>query len=93
MVITSAFALTIVPNLKAVQRVHVNIVDLVDTQKTGQRVEIFNSLDDLSSYTKETGKFFPKENAYAGGVLQFLLRQILDPGRSIRGTRRHRGGF
>jgi hypothetical protein len=73
---------------KAVQRVHVNIVDLVDTKKTGKPVKIFHSLHELSRYTKETGKFFPKENAYADGVLKFLLRQILFPGHSDRGTRR-----
>jgi len=55
--------------------VHVNLIDLVDT--SGRDVEIFPSLEDLSEYTIETGKFFPKESAYAGGVLKFLLREIL----------------
>jgi hypothetical protein len=53
----------------------VNIVDLVDT--SGQKVELFSSLDELREYTIDSGKFFPKESAYAGGVLKFLLREIL----------------
>jgi hypothetical protein len=42
----------------------------------------------LSEYTKKSRKFFAKENAHAGGVLKFLLRQILHPGRERVG----RGG-
>jgi len=53
----------------------VNLVDLVDT--SGRDVELFSSLDELREYTIENGKFFPKESAYAGGVLKFLLREIL----------------
>lgn len=52
-----------------------NLVDLVDT--SAPDVELFTCLDDLREYTKESGKFFPKESAYAGGVLKFLLREIL----------------
>ncbi|KAF2799198.1 hypothetical protein K505DRAFT_346036 [Melanomma pulvis-pyrius CBS 109.77] len=65
---------------RAVQKVHVNIVDLVDTR--GEQVEIFDSLEDLQDYTIETGKFFPKQSAYAGGVLKALLREILGERRS-----------
>jgi len=68
-----------------VKQTHVNIVDLVDTR--GQWVRVFDSVQDLSTYTKETGKYFPKENAYAGGVLRFLLRAILNPPDVVR-TRR-----
>jgi len=62
-----------------VKKTHVNIVDLLDTPNTGQCVRVFNSVQDLSVYTKDSGKYFPKENAYAGGVLKFLLREILNP--------------
>ncbi|KAK7177635.1 hypothetical protein PSPO01_16314, partial [Paraphaeosphaeria sporulosa] len=51
-----------------IKDVHVNLVDLVDT--SGRNVELFTCLDELSEYTIETGKFFPKESAYAGGVLK-----------------------
>jgi hypothetical protein len=61
--------------LQAVQKVHVNIVDLVDTR--GEKIELFDSLEELQDYTIETGKFFPKRSAYAGGVLKALLRKIL----------------
>lgn len=80
---------------QAVKRTHVNIVDLVDTDNTGEEVEIFRSLEKLREYTIDSGKYFPKENAYAGGVLKFLLREILNPwegrGRKFRGRGR-RGG-
>jgi len=63
----------------AVKNTHVNIVDLLDRRHTGQRVRVFDSVQELSNYTKDTEKYFPKENAYAGGVLKFLLREILNP--------------
>ncbi|RFU27814.1 hypothetical protein B7463_g8510, partial [Scytalidium lignicola] len=61
---------------KVVQRTHVNLVDLVDTPRTGAAVEVFSNLKQLQEYTKRTGKIFPKEDAYAGGLLKFLLREI-----------------
>ncbi|OAL46897.1 hypothetical protein IQ07DRAFT_614109 [Pyrenochaeta sp. DS3sAY3a] len=65
---------TILECKKEMKDIHVNLVDLVDT--SGRDVELFTCLDDLREYTKESGKFFPKESAYAGGVLKFLLREI-----------------
>lgn len=64
---------------EAVKATHVNIVDLVDTKATGEPVTVFVSEVDLSEYTITTGKFFPRENAYAGGLLRYLLRRILNP--------------
>ncbi|KAG1734508.1 hypothetical protein EDB19DRAFT_1639041 [Suillus lakei] len=64
---------------KAVKATHVNIVDLVDTKVTGKPVTLFDSEVDLSKYTITTGKFFPKDNACAGGLLRYLLRRILNP--------------
>lgn len=64
---------------EAVKATHVNIVDLVDTQTTGEPVTAFVSEVDLSKYTISTGKFFPKDNAYAGGLLRYLLRRIINP--------------
>ncbi len=61
---------------------YVNLVDLVDTGKTGRCVTQFPTLDELQDYTIATGKFFPKESAYAGGVLKFLLREILNKHKS-----------
>ena len=62
-------------NGQKIKRIHVNLVDLVDT--SGVQAELFCSLEELREYTIESGKFFPKESAYAGGILKFLLREIL----------------
>lgn len=53
-----------------------NLVDLVDTR--GERANVFSTLEDLRVYTIENEKYFPKESAYAGGVLKALLREILN---------------
>ncbi|KAI9776599.1 MAG: hypothetical protein M1839_009503 [Geoglossum umbratile] len=60
-----------------VKETHVNLVDLVERARSGKRVKVFPDLEELREYTISTGKFFPKENAYAGGVLKYLLREIL----------------
>ena len=52
-------------------------MDLVDQERTGCNTIQFESLEELQDYTITTGKFFPKESAYAGGVLKYLLREIL----------------
>ncbi|KPM37775.1 hypothetical protein AK830_g8804 [Neonectria ditissima] len=59
-----------------VQRTHVNLVDLTESPTTGNKVEIFPSVEALRSYTIETGKIFPRNEAHAGGLLKTLLRQI-----------------
>ncbi|KAF8879697.1 hypothetical protein BD779DRAFT_1122640 [Infundibulicybe gibba] len=66
---------------EAVRATHVNLVDLVELPRrdAGEKVQKYSSVQELSDYTKNTGKYFPKENAHAGGVLKFLLRQILNP--------------
>jgi hypothetical protein len=71
--------------------VHVNLVDLVDLANTGRAVRLFASLQELVNYTIEEGKYFPKESAYAGGVLKYLLREILNPHFTQRGRGRGRG--
>jgi hypothetical protein len=55
----------------------VNLVDLVDRHNSGGEVIQFTTLQELQDYTIANGKFFPKGSAYAGGVLKFLLREIL----------------
>ncbi|KII91996.1 hypothetical protein PLICRDRAFT_133287 [Plicaturopsis crispa FD-325 SS-3] len=77
---------------KAVMDTHVNIVDLLEAPLTGKPIMIFSSEQKLSHYTRNTpGKKFPKEEAYAGGLLKHLLRQIDEPKRGIgyrEGSRR-----
>ncbi|KAG9238508.1 hypothetical protein BJ875DRAFT_502020 [Amylocarpus encephaloides] len=60
-----------------VRQTHVNLVDLVDTPRTGASVRVFPNLEKLRDYTSKNEKYFPKEDAYAGGLLRFLLREIL----------------
>ncbi|KIK40425.1 hypothetical protein CY34DRAFT_269467 [Suillus luteus UH-Slu-Lm8-n1] len=58
---------------------HVNLVDLVDSARTGKPVKLFASLGELTAHTLNSGKFFPKQNAYQGGLLKELLREIINP--------------
>jgi len=67
-------------------RTHVNLVDLV-TNDPG-RARVFESEKQLSAYTRLNERFFPKENAYAGELLRYLLRHILNPDAERRGTQR-----
>ncbi|ODH12931.1 hypothetical protein ACO22_07772 [Paracoccidioides brasiliensis] len=60
---------------KEIKGVHVNLVDLVDNT-TRQQARLFASVDELRAYTINNSKYFPKESAYAGGVLKYLLREI-----------------
>ncbi|KAF8682800.1 hypothetical protein RHS04_02058 [Rhizoctonia solani] len=62
-----------------IRSMYVNIVDLVDVPITLSFVKHFKSEMALSTYTKCHGKYFPLENAYAGGLLKFLLRRIRVP--------------
>ncbi|KAM6490686.1 hypothetical protein JOM56_014029 [Amanita muscaria] len=66
-----------IPKCKAViDSTHVNLVDFIDTHITGKPIKKFATEKELRTYTKETGKIFPKESAKENGVLQYLLRKI-----------------
>lgn len=69
---------------------HVNLCDLLDTTRQGTEVHIFASEAELREYTKRTGKIFPREEAYAGGLLKYLLREISG---TYQGNRGRRVGF
>lgn len=64
---------------------HVNLSDLLDTTRQGTRVHVFASEEELRVYTKRTGRIFPKEEAYAGGLLKYLLREIFGTYHGKRG--------
>ena len=66
---------------------HVNLSDLLDTTLQGTRVHVFASEEQLREYTVETGRIFPKEDAYAGGLLKYLLRQIFGTYHGQRGQK------
>lgn len=61
---------------QALAKVHVNLVDLVDSRRTGKEVKQFASQKALREYTIETGKIFPKSAAKKDGFLKALLREI-----------------
>ncbi|EIW80425.1 hypothetical protein CONPUDRAFT_105427 [Coniophora puteana RWD-64-598 SS2] len=64
---------------ESIRLTFVNLVDLVDIQRTGKSVQRFNSEVALSTYTKAEEKYFPRENAYQSGLLRYLLRHITSP--------------
>lgn len=64
---------------------HINLSDLLDTTRQGTRVHVFASEEELRVYTKRTGRIFPKEEAYAGGLLKYLLREIFGTYHGKRG--------
>lgn len=61
---------------KAMIQTHVNLCDLLDTTRQCSKVQVFASEEDLRKYTLETGLVFPRVEAYAGGLLKYLLREI-----------------
>lgn len=67
-----------------VKSTFVNIVDLTDVPSTGQSATIFDTEMELSVYTKATGKIFPLDEAIAGGLLRYLLRNIMNPSAAPR---------
>ena len=66
---------------------HINLSDLLDTTRQGTRVHVFASEEELREYTRETGRIFPKEDAYAGGLLKYLLREIFGTYHGQRGKK------
>jgi hypothetical protein len=77
--------------MQIVTTTHVNLVDLVRNSGTAR---IFSTVEELSAYTRSTGKIFPSEMAHAGELLRYLLRQIMDPSKDSRrgsGRRGQRG--
>ncbi|KAH0828911.1 hypothetical protein J3R83DRAFT_2330 [Lanmaoa asiatica] len=84
-------------NIEECQRLvwdaHVNIVDLLETARTGQPVRKFANLEELRAYTMRTGRFIYKESAYKGGLLKDLLREIINPyfGRRRNGSSKKKG--
>ncbi|KAI9001215.1 hypothetical protein BD414DRAFT_474009 [Trametes punicea] len=80
----SALGMKVVPNdVKSCQRkvkaTHVNIVDFIEAPLSGKPIRTFNTELELSKYTRETKKFFPRYDVNAGSLLRSLLRQIMNP--------------
>jgi hypothetical protein len=73
--------------LQIIERTHVNIYDFIEADRIGAHVHVFHTENELATYTRKTEQFFPRINAVAGGLLQFLLRRIFNPEASKRGGR------
>ncbi|KAJ2925076.1 hypothetical protein H1R20_g12025, partial [Candolleomyces eurysporus] len=75
---------------RAMLGVHVNLVDL--TCRIGQsEIPIFATEKELSEYTLDTNKIFPRENIHSGSLLKELLRHIFNPNAARgRGSGRYR---
>lgn len=61
---------------KALSRTAVNLVDLIDSRRTGERVKVFPSRTALRNYSIKQNKIFPKKKAKADGFLCALLIEI-----------------
>ncbi|KAF3396045.1 hypothetical protein F1880_006643 [Penicillium rolfsii] len=61
---------------KVLSNIHVNLVDLVNSRRTGQKVKHFPNVATLRNYTRDTNKIFPKSAAKEDGFLKALLRVI-----------------
>ncbi|KAJ9623558.1 hypothetical protein H2203_005820 [Taxawa tesnikishii (nom. ined.)] len=63
---------------KALSKVYVNLVDLIDLRRSGEpgTVRKFNTFKQLKNYTCK-GKVFPKKAAKEDGYINVLLKHIL----------------
>lgn len=73
-----------------VKSTHVNLSDLLDSSRSGGTVRIFDTEAELATYTLHEGRIFPKDEAYAGGVLRYLLREITGTYKGRKGSDRRR---
>ena len=62
--------------VQALHKVHVNIIALIDGRRQGTQVKIYATTQKLVSYTRVTGKIFPKIKAKEDGLLKILLRRV-----------------
>jgi len=72
---------------KAVINTHINLTDMLDSKRRGEAISTFKTQDELVGYTIHEGRYFPKEDAYAGGLLKYLLREIHNKYEGSRGKR------
>ncbi|KAK0260728.1 hypothetical protein LTR91_025554 [Friedmanniomyces endolithicus] len=64
---------------------HVNLSDMLDSKRSGGSVKTFQTRNELIDYTVQEGRYFPKADAYAGGLLRYLLREIHNEYHGSRG--------
>ncbi|KAJ5555873.1 hypothetical protein N7535_008303 [Penicillium sp. DV-2018c] len=62
---------------KALARVHVNIVDLLDCWNTDSKPPIFKNRKTLAEYTEGNHRYFRRDVAKQDKVLKVLLRKLV----------------
>ncbi|KAI4627251.1 uncharacterized protein J4E87_003813 [Alternaria ethzedia] len=62
--------------MEVLAEVLVNIYDLLDSQRTGAKVNVFDDFDDFKKYTLK-GRTYPTEKAMADTFLPIFLKEIL----------------
>lgn len=74
---------------------------LAEYSKRPPTPEVDSELDEYRRLRRPAPKIYPKENAYAGGLLRYLLRRIMNPRGGLNGDSNHilaqagssRGGY
>ncbi|KAL8967310.1 MAG: hypothetical protein Q9197_005500 [Variospora fuerteventurae] len=61
---------------KALKRVHVNILDLIDDRRAGRQIERYSSARALADYTNEHKRYFPLDDTQGESLIKILLKQI-----------------
>jgi len=61
---------------ETIMSTHINLVDMHEQRRMGLKARTFATLEELRAYTKETGRRYPLDEAYADGLLRYLLREI-----------------
>ena len=64
--------------MQRLQRVHVCVIDLIDSQCLDERVRTFTSNPELQEHIRNEKHYFPKDLAKdeADGLLRVLLRKV-----------------
>ncbi|PWY65357.1 hypothetical protein BO94DRAFT_480115 [Aspergillus sclerotioniger CBS 115572] len=62
---------------KALSKVYVNIVDVLECRQLHRKPRKFHTLDALIAYTRNSGKFFGRAQAKQDQLLRTLLRKLL----------------
>ncbi|KAL6714587.1 hypothetical protein ACLMJK_008012 [Lecanora helva] len=57
-------------------KVHVNLIDLIESRRSGIRVRTFKSRGALHDHTIAKGKYFPLDVAKKNGLVKILLREM-----------------
>ncbi|PWY89101.1 hypothetical protein BO70DRAFT_426767 [Aspergillus heteromorphus CBS 117.55] len=62
---------------KALSKVHVNIVDVLESRLLDRKPRKFPNKHALAAYTRDSGKFMSRDLAKQDGLLKVLLRRLL----------------